>query len=387
MLLKYINRSRNRGALEANPISQLVNVPQLQQYNRCQFCDYWRAGRTAPQIEDCIERNKCGHESLLWAVMQNDYNGGRIKGEHFTPADIVKLTKINKIPRYVQFFSSDLSGYECNSLCQFYPSRIADEKSIADCANTNACGMNGSFWNILHFHRYDIPLIADFVNTEVPDGYILTYDGSLFPVSNIQSLSVSSDGLFVITDVNNEVHRIINMMSFSPAAGNFLTRLGADSALWLFYTPAVAYQRAERQDLCVISWQDTLFRYLVANGFDTDVFDAVYPDLERLSWSSSVSAWFTSDDAFIVFHPIGDVQLVALEPVGSAGQYVFQLGAATSYYLTAPMGDLPPAKWRKSKLSEALPDTVTVITVTDYNSSVATWLRTIGVRENLFYAL
>lgn len=387
MPIKYISKQRTLSGYIESPIAQLINVPQLQLCTRCQYCQYWESDRDYHDMMDCSLKHKCGFESLLWARMTNGYGQGEIQGKHFTPTTIVRQRKFSEVPRYLQYFTCDLEGYICNRLCQFYPQRIEDEQSVAECANSNNCGQNGSFFRLLEMVRQDLSSLPQFYNYRAPVGYIMQYNGQLVPTSNAGTAGWNSDGLFILTGTDGIERRVLLMFTIQPNSGCFLCKHADDDRLYLFDYVAVYFDRVQPTDFVLLNIREDLWRILTDAGITSDAVDMIYKNLTQISWGSSNRAWVTSNEGYQNFIDLGTYFLVAIDTIDTDDQLIFKFGSAGNTYLMSPFRDLPPAKWRKVKLSAAPSGSYTTITLTSYNGTTAKWLRQIGVRESLFYDL
>ena len=387
MPIKYISKQRTLSGFVESPIAQLINVPSLQLCMRCQYCQYWESDRDYNDMITCSSKHKCGLESLLWARMTNGYGQGEIQGKHFTPTTIVRQRKFSEVPRYLQYFTCDLEGYICNRLCQFYPKRIEDDQSVAECANSNNCGQNGSFFRLLEMVRQDLSSLPQFYNYRAPVGYILQYNGQLVPTSIAGTAGWDSNGLFILTGTDGIERRVLLMFTSQPNSGCFLCKHDENPDLYLFDYIAVSYDRIRPTDFVLLNIREDLWSILNDAGITTDAIDNIYKHLTQLSWGTSNRAWVTSNDSFQNFIDLGTNFLVAIDTIDTGEQLIFKFGSSGNTYLMSPFRGLPPAKWRKVKLTAAPSGSYTTITLTSYISSTANWLRQIGVRESLFYDL
>ena len=387
MPIKYISKQRTLSGYVESPIAQLINVPSLQLCTRCQYCEYWESDRNHKDMMTCSSKHKCGLESLLWARMTNGYGQGEIQGKHFTPTTIVRQRKFSEVPRYLQYFTCDLEGYICNRLCQFYPQRIEDDQSVAECANSNNCGQNGSFFRLLEMVRQDLSSLPQFYNYRAPVGYIMQYNGQLVPTSIAGTAGWNSDGLFILTGTDGVERRVLLMFTIQPNSGCFLCKHADDDRLYLFDYIAVYYDRVQPTDFVLLNIREDLWRILTDSGITSDAIDMIYKNLARISWGSSNHAWVTSNNGYQNFIDVGSYFLVAMDTIDTNDQLIFKFGSTGYTYLMSPFRDLPPAKWRKVKLTGAPSGSYTTITLTSYNGIVTKWLRQIGVRESLFYDL
>lgn len=387
MAIKFIGKQRTLSGFIESPIAQLINVPQVQGYQRCQYCIYWEQDRFVSDIDNCIIKNKCGYESLLWARLTNGYPGSNINSKHFTPTNIIRQRKLSETPRYLQYFTCDLDGYVCNRLCQFYPQRIQNEQSVAECANSNNCGQNGSFFRLLELVRQDVTNLTQFFGVSVPAPYILQWDGRLVTITGGGTWNWNEEDDYEYTDPNGVKHRILLMFQWSPNSGCFLHRNGDNPDLYLFNRPAVALNIVKDTDFVLMSIQDTLWRFLAVVGFTTDCIDNVFRDLTQLTWGTSNAAYVTSNDSYFEFVDLGQYFLVVINTIDTNQRLVFRFGSVRTTFLMSPFRDLPPSKWRRVSLNNDPTGDYTFVNMTSYNDNAARWLRQIGVRDSLFYEL
>lgn len=387
MPLKYLGRNRKNDSYMVEPINQLVNVPELQLTQRCQFCAYWEEDRDYSAMRRCIEKNKCGYESLLWAMERNGYDASEIQSDHFTPTSIVRQRKFSEVPRYLQYFTCDLEGYICNRLCQFYPQRIESEQSVAECANSNGCGQNGSFFRLLELFRPDLNNLPTFWGANTPAGYIMQYDGTLVPSSIEGGWGWNPQGLFVLQEDSGVQHRILLMIHDQPNAGCFLIKYDNNPLLYLFRYVAIAYQRVKPTDFVLRSVREDLWAILNSHGITANSIYNICPNLKYITWGSTGHAWVTSNDEYFEFVDQDKAYLVVINTIDTAQRIVYRFGSTGNTYLMSPYKELPPSKWRKVTLGAAPSGDYVIINLTSWSGSSSVWLRDIGVRESLFYDL
>lgn len=387
MPIKYIGRQRTLEGFQESPIAQLVNVPNLQLCQRCQYCHYWEADRNYNDVLACIEKHKCGYESTLWARLTNNYIGAEIQSKHFTPTTIVRQRKLSEVPRYLQYFTCDLDNYICNRLCQFYPKRVESEQSILECANSNGCGMNGSFLRLLEMFRQDISYLPNFFISGTTTGYIMQYNGQLISSNVGGSWKWNKDNLFVHVDTNGMEHRILSMYLNSPTAGHFLYKHDDIPELYLFDYIAVAYQRVLPTDYVLINFLDDLMYKLREQGIPVESIDRVYKDLIKKSTEDQQECWFTSNDSNIEFFAANKYYLVEFVPINIDIQVYVKIGREGNYYLVSPFRNAPPIKWRRVKYKESPRPYGIFIQLLAISDPFTQWLISIGVRESLFYEL
>lgn len=385
MSIRYLGQRRTLDRYNVSPIAQLINVPQLQGCQRCQFCIYWERNRNIDDYNACSEKNHCSDESLLFAELVNNDGYDKINNAHFSPTAIIKQTKIDNAHRYLQYWTADIQGYECNRLCQFYPSRIADEKSVADCSNTNACGRNGSFYDLLEIADQRLLSLPQFYNN-VPAGlHIMQWNGEDFFVSSYPSLTWDDNGFAVIVDAAGISHHIINMMDISACAGNLLHRDETDPAFWLFDIPAIRHYNLTGTDFVLRYSNEWLYSFLRNAGLPAANFNLVYKDIKYITWGSTNNAWFTSNSSNIYYLANGDNYLVCFQPIGETYKVYCRFGTDGTKFLGANINSYPPSRWRKIERTVAISSNDKIINLTSRTGQMSTWLMSIGVRESLFY--
>ena len=95
----------------------------------CAYCHYFAENRTIAQWQDCAIKRKCGYETLFFCPWSTCRQTSQISTEFsITPRHQANHHRQPK--RYLQLFSSDVQGYECNQLCQYYPARIAQNNPL-----------------------------------------------------------------------------------------------------------------------------------------------------------------------------------------------------------------------------------------------------------------
>lgn len=387
MSVTYLGRNRVLNADPDVPLAQLVNVPELQGCQRCQFCHYYAAGRDYDAYEACSHANRCGDESLLYVRLNNIYAQRPTLSRDFTPTQLFRQRVINDLPRYLQYFTADISGFQCNHLCQFYPNRIASEQTIASCSNTNACGRNGSFFNLLLLQDKRLLTLPDFQSLSYTLGEIPLFNGNVLSGVTIEDLDIDSDqtARLMLSDGTSRV--VVLLINDSPIAGNILRFLQTTSNCYCFERAGIAAQSVPTDSVVILSSDDYAAQWIDLHTSLDDPFYTQLTNLRLLSWGSSRRGWFTTLPDFLDLYPVDDAYLVIFQSVDLHYKMAVRFLTEDGAWLAADRNDPTPSHWRRIKTTGAVPDDVSWVTLTSYNGSWATWLRQSGVRDSVLKVL
>lgn len=386
-MIRYLGRQRQIPDEDETPICQLVSITQLQRNQRCQFCRYYERNRSISEVYECEERNMCGHESNLYTPMANGQFFRSWSSNDYTPVRLFRQRVIENETRYVQFISCDFSGYQCNHLCQFYPARIADSKTIAACASTNKCGRNASFFDLLQIADSYFKQFPDANRAGLTHAQLMLLSGDIIEITSITSWSVD-DHQRVICEVNG--FGWLPLMDWRPnsvTAGNMLLQHRNVTAFFGFTDTTISsYNLPEN----VILLQDTISDFWnTLNSWLGDPFISNKP-LRYLQGFT----WPTGDTWLIYLSSETCVRLAAaykfilsFQPPQTPYRYIIKLGATSNYCLAQPYPDSEPSKWSRVKFDGDFGSLYTIVRITSYNDPLANWLRNIGVSETFFINL
>ena len=385
MSIKYLGKLRPIDFQDNTSYVQMVNVPELQEHNRCAFCHYFQEGRTSQEFFDCSEKRKCGMESLLFMPMDNISKRKPNITNDFTLTPVTKQITIDNDKRYLQLLSSDVQGYECNQLCQYYPARIAAEQSVAECANSHACGRNGSFWDLLT-PRY--PYLATYPNLNsdiIDETTFVTLDGQVLRNLELDSIYVAEhhNPKAVLSDGSSWY--IVNMYWDSPNCGQVLrARKDSEPKLWQWSINLVN-TIYKSQALIITDDDQPITQMLIDYGYPE--INLIHPlkDLRLIQVSSSGSSWFVNEDSYFEEVATNSYRIIVITSYLNGYKYVISFGDQAQTYLGTKFPDDPPSKWARVSPDDFAPTDYRVITLNSYTDEMAQWLMTIGVRQSLFF--
>lgn len=385
MAIKYLGKLRPIDFQDKTSYVQMVNVPELQEHSRCAFCHYFQEGRTPREFFDCSEKRKCGMESLLFLPMVNISKRDPNIINDFTLTPVTKQITIGNDKRYLQLLSSDVQGYECNQLCQYYPARIAAEQSIAECANSHACGRNGSFWDLLT-PRY--PYLATYPNLKsdiIDETTMVCLDGTVLRNVELDTIAADARGLVKAKLTNGSSYNIVNMYWDSPMCGQRLfARIANNPKLWVWNFNSAHLLEADKA-VIITDDNQPLYRKLIEIGYPEDNFLYPLKDLTRVRVSTSSRPWFVNkESSFDVVRSDG-YQVIILKDYLNGLEYVVRFGSTGTNYLAAKFPDEAPNQWVKANVPNFNSSIYPVVTLTSYDDEMAQWLMTIGVRQSLFF--
>lgn len=388
-MINYLGRQRTTNFVDLRPIAQLVNVPALQGCQRCPYCWYYEDGRTAAEYNRCSEANKCGLQSLLYALERNiRYSANHIDAK-FTPTPLIRQRAVNEDKRYLQFFSADISGYQCNSLCQYYPKRISSDKSIAECSNTNGCGRDGSFFNLLELVRTELPSLPDFANATLTNTQLMTLDGNILDGLAVDSLSLNDNNYVIAHLSDGNDYNVVSMSQIHPTAWLVLAGYTSDASTWLFRYDVRYFDADYSRCLVILDGQTLLRQELQAIGMASVNWAQRYLYVGNVLLNNNTRVYFVYNTQLVSFVSHDGTYLVCLQPLNSSNRYAIRIGSNSAgtawYYLSSPTRDYTPSSWKRQLHTTDLPDGVNYINITTPTSSMSQFLMDIGVRQSFFY--
>lgn len=385
MSIKYLGKLRPIDFQDKTSYVQMVNVPELQEHNRCAFCHYFQEGRTSQEFFDCSEKRKCGMESLFFVPMENISKRKPSITDDFTLTPVTKQITIDNDKRYLQLLSSDVHGYECNQLCQYYPARIAAEQSVAECANSHACGRNGSFWDLLT-PKY--PYLATYPNLKsdiIDETTFVTLDGQVLQNLELDSIYVDADRYPRAVLSDGTSWYIVNMYWDSPNCGQVLkARRDSEPKLWQWSTNIVNTRFAS-QSLIITDDDQPITQMLIDYGYPHDNLIRPLKDLALVRVSSSGSSWFVNVDSYFEEVATSSYRIIVITSYLNGYKYVISFGDQAQTYLGTKFPDDPPSKWARVSPDDFAPTDYRVVTLNSYTDEMAQWLMRIGVRQSLFF--
>ena len=385
MAIKYLGKLRPIAFAYAEAYMQMVNVPELQDCQRCPFCYYHQSGRSYNEYVECVRDQKCGNESLIFLPMVNRRKQGPEILNNFTLTPVTKQLTIYNEKRYLQLFSSDIKGYECNQLCQYYPARIAAEQSIADCANSHACGRNGSFWDLL---TPKFPYLANYpeINSDIIDETtFLTFDGRVIKGLTLAAIVIDTYSRVRARLSDDSLWEIANMMSDSSMAGSILrheTNLNAKLFTWQFN--AATFPDLENT-LIITQETEPIALKLVEMGYPSELFYNPLKDLTLISVSANVRQYFVNDSSYFEEVATSSYRIIVITSYLNGYKYVISFGDQAQTYLGTKFPNDPPSKWTRVSPDHFAPTDYHVITLNSYTDDMAKWLMQIGVRQSIFF--
>lgn len=385
MSIKYLGKLRPIDFQDNTSYVQMVNVPELQYQVRCAYCHYFEQNRTMSEWQDCAIKRKCGYETLFFLPMVNLLASKPNIDRQFSITPVTKQITIDNQKRYLQLFSSDIQGYECNQLCQYYPSRIAAEQSVAECANSHACGRNGSFWDLLVPKYPYLSNFPDIKNDIIDDTTVVTLDGRVIEGVTIVSITVDDDRWVKANLSDGTSWYIANMYWESVMSGQLLRARRADNPkLWEWQNNGVLYNRAS-ESIIITADTEPLYQKLIEMGYPEENFYRPLKDLWLISVSSSGSSWFVNDWWHFEDVIADGYHVIILLSYLNNTRYVVKFGTSGTIYLASKFEDEPKSSWLKANVPNLSTTDYHVVTLTSYVDQMAQWLMTIGVRQSLFF--
>lgn len=385
MAIKYLGKLRPIDFQSPTSFVQMVNVPELQEHSRCAFCHYFQEGRTSHEFFECSDKRKCGMESLFFVPMVNISKRKPSILNEFTLTPVTKQITIGNDKRYLQLLSSDVQGYECNQLCQYYPARIAAEQSIAECANSHACGRNGSFWDLLT-PRY--PFLATYPNLRsdiIDQNTFVTADGQVIKDVELDSIYVDENHYPKAVLSDGSSWFIVNMYWDSPNCGQVLfARKDSEPRLWV-WSKQISYFAGASNSLIITDDGQPITQMLIDYGYPDSNLIRPLKDLALVRVSSSGSSWFVNDSSYFEEVATSSYRIIVIKSYLNGNKYVISFGDQAQTYLGTKFHDDPPSKWARVSPNDFAPTDYRVITLNSYTDDMTKWLMRIGVRQSLFF--
>lgn len=385
MAIKYLGKLRPIDFQSPTSFVQIINVPELGEHMRCAFCHYFQEGRTSHEFFECSDKRKCGMESLFFVPMVNISNRKPNIINDFTLTPVTKQITIGNDKRYLQLLSSDVQGYECNQLCQYYPARIAAEQSVAECANSHACGRNGSFWDLLT-PRY--PFLATYPNLKsdiIDQNTFVTLDGRVIKDVELDSIYVDENQYPKAVLSDGSSWFIVNLYWDSPNCGQVLfARKDSEPRLWV-WSKQISYFAGASQSLIITDDGQPITQMLIDYGYPDSNLIRPLKDLALVRVSSSGSSWFVNDSDYFEEVATSSYRIIVITSYLNGYKYVISFGDQAQTYLGTKFPDDPPSKWARVSPDDFAPTDYRVITLNSYDDEMAQWLMRIGVRQSLFF--
>ena len=155
-MLKFLPRIQ---AIDDNGIfyAQQVFVGTRPENIACDYCRYRYTWTDATTRQQCSLKHKCNYYKSPW-INLDVLHENEIENT-FTPAPnsrkmyhltrITRQVKLKGWPLYLQYVGCDDPQPQCNAMCFFHNQRLADKKTVAQCAHTHGCSRSGSFFDLL----------------------------------------------------------------------------------------------------------------------------------------------------------------------------------------------------------------------------------------------
>lgn len=385
MSFKYLGKQRQVNPLGQRTWAQLINVPSLERHQRCPFCAFYQLERTPAEYQDCVAKHKCGNESLLWCIMTNSMNRSWWKPQYFSPTLQLRQLKINYAPRYLQYISADIDGYQCNSYCQYYPERIEAGTTVADCAASHACGKNGSFFDILTPANMSFDSVPDFDTLPLLSTDFVTFSGQV--ISNPSNISkrLLSDGLVQIRLDDSDWYYILNWLSGYPTCCSLLKQPVNLPRTAHFEGMITPYEFQPDEMLVLTSLTSRLGNYLTSQGLTNRQMQLPFYNYAELSITENTTGLFTSETLYWEVVEVHGSYIFLLTDIKTLTKYMFKMTGRNGMILGSPIYDATPSVLRWIDNPWATGETYQSITIEDYYSEFASWLRNCGCRPSLFY--
>lgn len=385
MSIKYLGKLRPIDFQYSPSYVQMVNVPELNEHMRCAFCHYFKEGRTSREFFDCSDKRKCGMESLLFMPMDNISERKPNIINDFTLTPVTKQLTIGDNKRYLQLFSSDVQGYECNQLCQYYPSRIANEQSVAECANSHVCSRNGSFWDLLTPKYPNLATYPNLRSDIIDENTFVTLDGQVIKGVELDSIYVDENHYPKAVLSDDSSWFVVNMYWDSPMCGQVLfARRDSEPKLWEWSRNIVNSEDASHS-LIITDDNQPITQMLIDYGYPDYNLYRPLKNLQLVRVSSSGSSWFVNEDSYFEQVVTSSYRIIVITSYLNGYKYVISFGDQAQTYLGTKFSDDPPSKWARVSPADFAPTDYRVITLNSYDDQMAQWLMTIGVRQSLFF--
>lgn len=385
MSFKYLGKQRQVAELGRLTFAQLINVPALEGTRRCPFCEFYEHDRTNAEYYACIDKHKCGRESLLWSRLTNSMDKSWWKPQYFSPTLQLRQVKIDYAPRYLQYISADVDGYSCNSYCQYYPARINAEQTVSDCAAAHACGKNGSFFDILTLDDLEFDTIPDFDIIEIGTNDFITFDGQIISNPSAISMRITQEELLQIKFDDDKWYGVVNWLKSSTCAGTILMAPSNLARTYHFEQEWWAVTHDKSELLVLSDTNSRLATYLRSLGMVNLQFQYPYYDYIEFHLPDSTRVLFTSRFNYFGVEEINGSYILMITDLLSLNKYMVKMTNRTGKLLGAPIdtADVSVYRWIDNPWASSEP--YPSITITNYDDQYSGWLRSCGLRKTLFY--
>lgn len=130
----------------------------------CDYCFYKNTWTDEEAAELCPDKHHCMERKLPYIYVIPQHNNDiettldPIYHNHFYYVRTAKTqqVKIKGWPMYLQYIGCDDATPQCNALCYWHNQRLADKKTVSQCAHQHGCSRSGSFWDLLIPENLDI---------------------------------------------------------------------------------------------------------------------------------------------------------------------------------------------------------------------------------------
>lgn len=382
--LRYLGRRRTNDDYSYRPCAQLCNVPALIAAQRCPWCALFDGGREAHGYQDCQEKNRCGYQSLLFAWLQNDRRSDPYPDDHFTPTPLLKSVKIDLQTRFLQYVSSDLSGFQCSSLCHFYPQRIANKQTITACSNQNGCNRNGSFWDLLTLFDPSLLTLPDFQNLTILSSQLLLFSGEIVTRTLAPTIAIDANGMIQVYDTDDVPYFIVNLNPTADAVGGVLMAHYNSTALASWGNAFEYAQLYPSRTIVYRKRTDQVAVALYNAGINDTLFTSNFWGITRLTLNSGAFVYLYRSASWFLLQYDGDVYYYRFRLLNESRCLVIQLGSSSGKYLGGRRGQTDISKARKVKVTPSVDGDI-IWTLTNPTGSLAQFLQEAGFSQTLFY--
>lgn len=251
--------------------SQLINVPELYGRQRCPWCVYRPYQDDKHDYAKCRDFHKCGLQSLLFAAVISPIEDVAESFEDMTITATTRQVKDAQTIRYLQLYSIDRQGFNCNKHCYHYSARILDKISVANCSQSKGCGRNGSGFFLLDIIARGLFNISDLqIRTYILDNWPLLYGGSI--AIGYDYTVTHTNAVVLFMNSAGVRYRIVLLNRLGVHTGFCLASNGSsDPSKWTF-TSSFSGDDAGNY-VPVIYYNDALTQYLVNLGMLNSAFD------------------------------------------------------------------------------------------------------------------
>lgn len=394
MPIYYIGRQRSLDYSSQTPIVQLISNPAVNGCQRCRYCYFcpetYEIWNTQDEYAACIKAHACGKESLFWTKMSNGTNPPLESPQDYTPTPLIRSIKVDLQSRYLQYFVIDITGYSCNSLCHYYPNRVATKQTVAACSSAHGCGRNGSFFRLLTILDNSIWDIPTWFNTVVPNGFamIAASDDTIPLVHSVLQFDTAVPDAYVLKLLGSSSYYILNMIPGSIGCGGMLRSKRAGRADLMYWDP-YGWELLQDGDPFVVvnSTECSLYQMLIDDGA-TDFFMLNgKPFLTCVESTTTAEFWTYDDYSMRTIKQVDDEKYVCMKYIGMTRVDYVKIMISTEKWLCLDSiweTSSSPSVWTTTKKAPADLSSSTFMVITSPFDLLADFLKNIGVKETIF---